>query len=124
MQSMFLARDRWAPRIAICIGFIIGVATGCSSAPPTCMVSNCSGCCSEAGECLGPSKQDFHSCGSGGMTCKTCLPDELCSNAHCVYNPDAGLPVGGGSGKTGGGAGGGTASGGGTGGGGGSAAGG
>lgn len=67
--------------------------SSCGPAAVKCQPSNCSGCCSEAGECLGPQKQSAQACGNSGATCRVCLPDQLCVSSRCVRNPDAGVPV-------------------------------
>ena len=85
------------------------LGASCGPSTVSCQPSNCSGCCSEAGECLGPAKQTSMACGTGtaGQTCRVCLPDQFCSQGRCVRDPDAGL-----GGGEGGGAGGGTGGGG------------
>jgi len=37
---------------------------------PKCQPSNCSGCCSESGECLGVMKQSEKACGTAGVVCR------------------------------------------------------
>ncbi len=56
-----------------------------------CTSANCSGCCAETGECVGPPKQNAQACGGMGGACRVCLPQQLCSAGSCVRNPDAGV---------------------------------
>lgn len=94
------------------------LAVACGPTPtPKCQASNCSGCCTDEGACLGSSKQSFNACGSGGNKCRTCLPQQLCSSQKCVDGAGAGGGDGGGSSSVGGGTGGGGTGGGATGGG-------
>lgn len=82
----------------------------CGPAPtPKCQSSNCSGCCTEEGTCLGSSKQSFNACGSGGGKCRTCLPQQACQSQKCVDVGSGGGDGsgGGGSSSVGGGSGGG-----------------
>jgi hypothetical protein len=94
---------------------VLAAACG-TQAPLKCQPSNCSGCCSADGECLGASAQSKQACGSQGADCRACLPDQLCSTGRCVRDPDAGTTgFGGGTGgggDVGGGAGGGSGGGG------------
>lgn len=72
---------------------VLLLAAACgTSAPVKCTTANCSGCCSEAGECLGPTKQSPQSCGREGGACRVCLPQQLCASGGCVTNPDASIP--------------------------------
>ncbi len=79
--------------------------TACGPTQVTCAPSSCSGCCTPRGECLGPAKQSFESCGTGspGLACHTCLPGQTCGSANrCVTAlsdagliDDGGVPCGG-----------------------------
>ncbi|PZR04425.1 MAG: hypothetical protein DI536_34270 [Archangium gephyra] len=57
--------------------------------PVQCTMANCSGCCSESGECLGAMAQSAVACGTSGAECRSCLPGQLCSSGRCVKDPDA-----------------------------------
>ena len=95
----------------------VGLAgfSGCGpTTPPKCQASNCSGCCSGDGTCLGISKQSYNACGVGGASCRTCVPGQDCTNLRCVATATGGGNGGnGGSGGAGGGSGGGSGTGGG-----------
>lgn len=68
--------------------------------PPKCQPSNCSGCCTEAGECLGVMKQNRTTCGSGGIACLVCANGQTCSaQGRCVADTTG---TGGGSASAGG----------------------
>lgn len=54
-----------------------------------CTMANCSGCCTEAGECLASARQSAMECGPAGGTCAACLPGQLCATGRCVKDPDA-----------------------------------
>jgi hypothetical protein len=56
-----------------------------------CTAANCSGCCTDEGECLGGPKQSRQACGSMGGSCRVCLPQQLCNAGACVRDPDAGF---------------------------------
>ena len=58
-----------------------------------CTTANCSGCCTEAGECLGTLKQSPQACGGMGAVCRVCLPQQLCLAGACIRNPDAGVVI-------------------------------
>lgn len=98
---------------------IFGALSACGTQTPVkCTAANCSGCCDEAGECLGSAKQSRQACGTMGAECRVCLPDQLCSGGRCFKDPDASVILddggtGGGTGGGGGGTGGGTGTGGG-----------
>ncbi len=65
-------------------------AVGCGTQPAVkCTTSNCSGCCTEAGDCLGSSKQSTQACGGAGADCRVCLPDQLCNANKCVHDPNS-----------------------------------
>jgi hypothetical protein len=90
-----------------------GLSSACGPTTVLCQPSNCSGCCSAAGECLGPAKQSHQACGTQGAACKACASNQFCNQGRCVLDPDAGLGGGtggglGGGGGAGGGPGGGT----------------
>jgi uncharacterized membrane protein YgcG len=72
------------------LGLTLCVA-GCGVDTPKCQASNCSGCCSSSGQCLGAAKQGATQCGAVGNVCKACLPGEMCSSGACVVDPDGGL---------------------------------
>ncbi len=57
--------------------------------PVKCTMANCSGCCTEAGECLAPARQTAMECGPAGSTCGACLPGQMCSASRCVKDPNA-----------------------------------
>jgi hypothetical protein len=93
--------------LGLAAGFALSVVS-CGPTTVRCQPSNCSGCCSESGECLGPTKQSDKACGAQGAACRVCLPGQFCSQGRCLVDPDAGLGGGaGGGGDTAGGAGGG-----------------
>ena len=83
-----------------------GGSTGGGSG--SCSPSNCSGCCTVGGQCVGGTADA--ACGSFGSTCVACLLSQFCdTNGQCQNN--AGGGAGGGSGGgTGGSAGGGSGS--------------
>ncbi len=61
----------------------------CGTQAVKCQPSNCSGCCSAEGACLGSDTQSRQACGSMGADCRACLPDQLCGAGRCARNPDA-----------------------------------
>lgn len=77
-------------RLAVALALAL-LGAACGTAPIKCQPSNCSGCCDEAGECVGTPKQSLQACGAGGAECRVCLPDQLCTTGRCVRNPDAGV---------------------------------
>ncbi|MFZ5443031.1 MAG: hypothetical protein ACOZQL_23695 [Myxococcota bacterium] len=69
---------------------ILSLVVACGPQPTVkCTAANCSGCCTETGECLGAPKQSRQACGSAGAECRVCLPDQLCSAGKCTRDPDA-----------------------------------
>lgn len=74
------------------LGAFLSVAS-CGPPPAVkCTAANCSGCCTEAGECLGGARQSPQACGAMGGACRVCLPQQLCTSAGaCVRDPDAGV---------------------------------
>jgi hypothetical protein len=84
-------------------------AVGCGTQTPVkCTTANCSGCCTDTGDCLGPMKQSQQACGTARAECRVCLPDQLCSAGKCLHDPnsvvvldDAGNVVDAGSGDSG-----------------------
>lgn len=108
-------------------GFLAGVALSavmaCGPEPTVCSTSNCQGCCSAEGTCVGGGS--IQECGTGGTACKACGAGAQCLLGVCQGGAGGGEGTGGGSSAGGGaGTGGGAATGGGAGTGGGSAAGG
>lgn len=73
------------------LGAVLMLASCGPTTAVKCTAANCSGCCTEADECLGNMKQSPQACGSSGGVCRVCLPQQLCSAGACVRNPDAGL---------------------------------
>ena len=73
------------------LGSFLWLASCGMPAGVKCTAANCSGCCTEAGECLGASKQSPQSCGGMGGVCRVCLPQQLCVAGACLRDPDAGL---------------------------------
>ncbi len=99
---------------AVVVGFVFGVflsvAVGCGSSTGTgsCSTSNCTGCCSASGTCVGGTADT--ECGKGGATCSKCSTGTpFCSAGVCKATSGSGGGsggVGGGSGGVGGGSGG------------------
>lgn len=73
------------------LGSFLCLASCGMPSPVKCTAANCSGCCTEAGECLGGMKQSPQACGAMGGSCRVCLPQQLCSAGACVRDPDAGV---------------------------------
>ncbi len=88
----------------VALGFLLSCGP---TMPPKCQPSNCSGCCTEAGECLGVMKQNRTTCGTGGVTCLVCANGQTCSaQGRCVADTSGtggGSATGGGTSGTGGG---------------------
>ncbi len=80
---------------------LAALALSCGTEPLVCGPDNCSGCCTEAGDCLPSASQSKSSCGAEGAACKpchvagftcsergTCVPDDTqtlaCSADTCV----------------------------------------
>ncbi len=63
---------------------------GCgSTTPPKCNSTNCPGCCTGAGDCLGGNS--FADCGKAAEICATCEFGQACIGGACVASPpDAG----------------------------------
>lgn len=72
----------------LCITMLLLAACG-PVQPANCTMANCSGCCSESGECLGAMAQSGMACGTSGAECRSCLPGQLCSTGRCIKDPDA-----------------------------------
>lgn len=62
----------------------------CGSNPPLkCNSTNCPGCCTGAGDCLGGAT--FFDCGKGAEICATCETGQVCGGGACIAAPaDAG----------------------------------
>lgn len=93
----------------VVVGFIIGAAASCGTAGPTveCTPSNCTGCCSDTGDCLAGDAVD--ACGGQGAACTSCAANQFCGGGACqqfadgdydasfpekavtTINPDAGI---------------------------------
>ncbi len=89
---------------AVVVGFVLGifvsVGVGCGSNTGTgsCSTSNCTGCCTAGGTCVGGTADT--ECGKGGATCSSCSAGTpFCSAGVCKATSGSG----GGSGGTGGG---------------------
>jgi hypothetical protein len=74
--------------ITLALGFLLLAACGTQTSVK-CTAANCSGCCTEMGECLGSTKQNRNACGTMGAECRVCLPDQLCGAGRCQKDPDA-----------------------------------
>lgn len=86
------------------MGLVLLLAAACGTQEPAkCTTANCSGCCDEAGACIGTASQSESVCGIKGAACRVCLPDQLCKVGACMHDPNAN--VGGGGGALGGGGG-------------------
>ena len=72
------------------LSVVLLLAAACGTQTPVkCTSANCSGCCTDTGECLGNMKQSKQACGSMGADCRVCLPDQLCSAGKCVHDPNS-----------------------------------
>jgi len=91
-------------RRAFLAGLLLGLlgaglpACGPTSTVPTCLKSNCAGCCDVNGECQ--SGTELFACGALGNACTSCARTDVCERGVCVFT-DAGA-TGGGSGGGGG----------------------
>ncbi|MGV3623223.1 MAG: hypothetical protein ACO1OB_20555 [Archangium sp.] len=72
----------------LCLTMMLLAACG-PMEPVKCTMANCSGCCSESGECLGTMSQSASACGVSGAECRSCLPGQLCASGRCIKDPDA-----------------------------------
>ena len=71
----------------------------CGPTSSTCSESNCAGCCSAAGECVGGTLET--ACGSAGLLCNSCSGGQVCVAQRCefpavdagVVSFDAGTPI-------------------------------
>ena len=62
----------------------------------SCNSSNCGGCCTTAGVCMGGTTNS--ACGSGAVTCAACSASQTCNGFMCVANTGGGSGGGGGTG--------------------------
>ena len=58
--------------IVLLVPVLAALAFSCGSEAPVCGPDNCTGCCSEAGDCLPYASQSKGSCGAEGAACKPC----------------------------------------------------
>ncbi len=64
------------------LGLFLALAPSCGQPTPRCNASNCSGCCTEDGECQ--SGQSANACGVFGGLCQTCGILENCQGGYCT----------------------------------------
>jgi hypothetical protein len=70
---------------------LLSVACG-QTTVPKCSASNCMGCCTGAGDCLGGNT--FADCGKAGDICATCDTGQACVGGVCGAPPaDAGCTL-------------------------------
>lgn len=74
---------------ALALTSVLLLAACGEQGPVKCTASNCSGCCTDTGECLGAMRQSPQACGASGAVCRACLPQQLCVSGACVRDPDA-----------------------------------
>jgi len=94
---------------------VLAVGVGCGTSPSQSCPGMCSGCCTEAGECV--AGDSAASCGANSAQCVACGAGQSCSAGLCVGGAGGGTGGGAGGGSGGSGGSGGGATGGGTGGG-------
>jgi hypothetical protein len=93
---------------SLLFGFAMALFASCGSTSPSCSAATClSGCCDASGTCQTNSP---FSCGSGGVSCKSCQAGQMCSLGTCrnlETNSGGGMAgggssIGGGTGVAGG----------------------
>ncbi len=65
--------------VLVLCGLGVGGLLSCGGSQ--CSPSNCAGCCSAAGLCMGGSALD--ACGAGGGICSTCIAGQSCNAGRC-----------------------------------------